>query len=116
MQRLILGAILSCGLLVLAAGPASACLWDRELVPHEKEFKSNYLEQPYKEYKSNSSEQPYGAPSSGPIARGPGTRVGLLAGGAGLLMLLSGLTVGIVRGKVRQRAPSPKHPPAENRP
>jgi|SRR6266542_3570274 len=104
MQRVILSMILSVGLLALSAGPASACLWDRELVGHEKEFKSSYPEQPYE------------TPPAGPMTRGPGTGVGLLAGGAGLLMLLSGMVIGTVRGKARQRAPSSQDRPNEDRP
>ena len=104
MRRLIHCVVLSAGWLALAAGPPSACLWDRELVGHEKQFKSNYIEPSYE-------------PSSdGPIARGPGGGTGLLAGGAGLLMLLSGMVVGTVRGRARSQVPTSQDRPNEERP
>src|SRR5437764_13610992 len=76
MQRSILSVVLAAGMLALSAGRASACLWDRELVPHEKQFKSNYLDQQH--------ETSYETPSAGPLVRALGSAGGLPARGAGL--------------------------------
>ena len=98
MQRIILLLMLAAGCLVLVTGPASACLWDRETVPHEKQFKSNYLE--------NSAE-----PSSeGQYEESLPQMAMFLAGGAGLAMLLSGLSLGLVRGVALQRDQASRSP------
>lgn len=94
MLRFLLAIVLSLGLLPVVAGPGSACLWDREMVPHEKQFKSNYL--------NDSADDP----TSGNGTDGLRSPLGLLASTAGVLMLMGGLVVGLVRAKARQRPQS----------
>src|SRR5262245_12913511 len=88
--RLILGIVLASAWLALAAGPASACLWDREMVPHEKQFKSNYLDQS-------------GEGESGLLARRGSYSTGPLLAGAGVVMLLGGVVIGFARGRAVDR-------------
>lgn len=45
MRRLLPSAILSVVATASLAGNAAACLWDKELVGQEQQFKSSYLEQ-----------------------------------------------------------------------
>lgn len=68
--------------LALVVAPASACINDREVIQAEKEFKSRYIEQtPQPEYQPE-----------------PGTPSNLLVfGGAGSVMLLGALAIGLVR-------------------
>ena len=94
MKRLPLRAALAVALLPLVAAPATACMWDRETVAHEKQFKSNYL------------EQPGGTPSGGQYPTTFPT-VTPLVGGAGLLMLVGGIIVGSVRLSARRRGRPP---------
>jgi hypothetical protein len=104
MQRLILCVLLAAGWLVLVAGPASACLWDRETVHHEKEFRSNYLDRLAE------------TPSDGPYEKSPPALLGVLAGGGGLLMLVGAVIVGLVRGMALQRGQASQNRFNEDRP
>jgi hypothetical protein len=92
MQRFTLYLVCAGTLAVLPAS-AAACLWDREMVPHEKQFKSNYLEQP----------GPYGSVDARTRSS---SWIGLWGGGAAGLMLVSALLIGFVRGRGRLRPPA----------
>jgi hypothetical protein len=91
MRRLFLGLVLSVAALAVAPGAASACMWDRELVAHEKQFKSSYLEQPAEARPATPAE------SAWPVIR-------LLAAGAGALLLLGSVAFVCVRPWQRPRA------------
>ena len=87
MRTSILRALLIAGLLAAVASPGTACLWDRELVAQESEFKSSYLETP--------------APTDSPGQVVPGS-LGLIAIIVGFAMLGGALIVGLVVGLLRQ--------------
>ena len=71
---------------ILLAQAAQACLWDREVVPAEKEFKSRYIEK----------EPP---PAVSPESE-PSTPLNLLAyGGGGIALLVGAFVVGMSRSK-----------------
>src|SRR5262245_38181593 len=101
MARLILGVVLASAWLAVAAGPASACIWDREMVPHEKQFKSNYLDQPAED---------------GVLARRGSYSTGPLLAGAGVVMLLGGVVIGFARGRAVDRALLSRRGGGEDRP
>ncbi len=90
MRRLFLGLVLAAAALAAAPGPVFACIWDRELVAHEKQFKSSYLEQP-------AEARPAAQASAWPVVR-------LLAAGAGLFLLLGSVAFVCVRPWQRARA------------
>src|SRR5262245_37899934 len=89
MRRSICCVLLCAGWFLVVPAPAAACLWDREMVPHEKQFKSSYLESP-----SGSAADAFTPPPQW---------IWLLGGGAGVLMLTSGLVIAVVRGRAAQR-------------
>ncbi|MGL4422195.1 MAG: hypothetical protein ACRCZF_16115 [Gemmataceae bacterium] len=98
MPRWILCVLLTVALLAEVASPARACMWDRDTISHEKQFKSKYL------------DSVGDNPSRGLPMDGVASIVRQLAGGGGVFLLLSGLTVGLVRGVARQRGQSSRNP------
>lgn len=92
MRRSFLAAILSVAVIATLAIPAVACKWDRETVPHEKQFKMHYLEQSAPEsagWQAALDDRPY---------------IGRWAAGAGITFLIAAAILGFIRGKIRQKA------------
>jgi hypothetical protein len=78
MRRLLLVPLLCSGLLAVTAAPARACINDREVEQHEREFKSDYMKQPGSPGSTTEEAPP---PSDGNWLIGAsGLGVGLLAG------------------------------------
>jgi hypothetical protein len=80
--------LLACGFAVaMLAGPASACLNDKELRGHEREFRSNYN----------------GHPTPPPeIPPAPSDYAPIYGGGVALLVASAGLVV--IRGRAKAEA------------
>ncbi len=94
MRRLVLAVLLSGMSLTALAGPASACLWDNEVVGHEKQFKSSYVDQPTAT-----------SPSPTSAAQQVSATVGI-AGGLGLAMLAGAMCLGVIRHRESSRKPT----------
>jgi hypothetical protein len=92
MRRLLPVSTLVLGLLLASALPARACINDREVQNHEREFKSAYLKDPY-------------GPSSPPETAAPATESDwklIGAAGLGLGLLASAAVVGLTRAGGRR--------------
>lgn len=81
MRRLLPGLVLSAGLLAFSAPTGRACLWDREVENQEREFKSNYLNQPATPAPAT-EESPYSPTDRWEILAASGLGVALLLGAA----------------------------------
>lgn len=95
MRRLFFGIVLSLATVTLVTPSAQCCLWDAETVIHEKQFKSNYL------------DNQHGSPSYLP-SRTLSRLLAIAIGGAGALMLAGGMVYGLVRKPSTPAAKSPE--------
>jgi hypothetical protein len=86
MRRLLLPLLVAI-LLSSAASPARACINDRELVPHEREFKSDYNAEPTTEPSTGTSGYVVGA---------------VTASGLGGALLAGALALGLMRTARRE--------------
>ncbi|MBA4187448.1 MAG: hypothetical protein C0467_05455 [Planctomycetaceae bacterium] len=97
--RLLLAVLLSGGVFVATAPSATACLWDKEVVGHEKQFKSSYIEHAA----PNSTEPPH-------MVQRIGSSIGVL-GGVGVLMLAGAMLVGVVRHREASKRSTSENTP-----
>ncbi len=86
MNRLVVASVLSLGALAFTASSVKACMWDKEVVGHEKQFKSSYIDQP------NASP----VEAAPPLSQRLGSTVGVI-GGVGVVMIVAAMVVGVVR-------------------
>ena len=84
--------LLCCGLLAVIAVPSRACINDREVEQHEREFKSDYLKQPGSPG-STTEEAPPQSDGNWRLIAASGLGIGLLAGA---------VVVGVTRPSARR--------------